>query len=277
MTNQELLARARTLAGEERKIASQVIELLREIDQRRLHFEMGYPSLQAFCEKELGYSSGAAARRIASMRLVREMPETRPMLEDGRLSLETMQAVQIHFRKEKLSNDEKRALVESVQGKSKREVDRIIQPERTYTITLSEAEYEKLQELKVRMGTSNLDQILSKALERISPAKREEPRSSATRFVPVSLKRALFKRDGCGCSYPGCKETRFLQFDHVLPYALGGKTELGNLRLLCSGHNRMLALRAGLGPPSGRPLAMEPRGETPTESNPRLRSPSGSV
>jgi hypothetical protein len=119
MTNQELLTRARNLAGEERKIALQVIELLREIDQRKLHFEMGHPSLQAFCEKELGYSSGAAARRVASMRLVREMPETRPMLEDGRLSLETMQAVQIHFRKEKLSKDEKTALVESVQGKSK--------------------------------------------------------------------------------------------------------------------------------------------------------------
>src|SRR5262245_151737 len=153
MTNQELLARARTLAGEERKVAAQVIELLREIDQRKLHFEMGYPSLQAFCEKELGYSSGAAARRIASMRLVREMPETRQLLEAGRLSLETMQAVQIHFRKEELSRkeslskDEKTALVESLQGKSKREVERILQPEKTYTITLSESEYEKLQEL----------------------------------------------------------------------------------------------------------------------------------
>jgi hypothetical protein len=250
MTDQELLARARTLAHEERKIASQVIELLREIDRRRLHFEMGYPSLQAFCEKELGYSSGAAARRIASMRLVREMPETRQMLEEGRLSLETMQAVQIHFNKEDLSKDEKKALVASVEGKSKREVERIIRPEKTYTITLSEAEYEKLQELKSRLATSSLDRILSEALERISPAKPERPRSSATRFVPVSLKRAVFRRDQGKCSYPGCSETRFLQYDHVQPYALGGKTEMENLRLLCSGHNRMAAVQAGLGPPS---------------------------
>jgi hypothetical protein len=247
MTNQELLAHARTLAGEERKIASQVIELLCEIDRRKLHFELGFPSLQAFCEKELGYSSGAAARRIASMRLVREMPETRPMLEDGRLSLETMQAVQIHFRKEDLSKDEKTALVKSVQGKSKREVERIIQPEKIYTITLSEAEYEKLQELKARLGTSNIDRVLSEALQRISPAKPEKPRSSATRYVPASLKRAVFKRDQGRCRYPGCTETRFLHYDHVQSYALGGKTEIENLRLLCSGHNRMLAENAGLG------------------------------
>ena len=37
--------------------------------------------------------------------------------------------------------------------------------------------------------------------------------------------------------FPGCEETHFLQFDHVLPVRKGGGAVPKNLQVLCSAHN----------------------------------------
>lgn len=50
---------------------------------------------------------------------------------------------------------------------------------------------------------------------------------------------ALWRRDH-GCAVPGCGRTRFLHAHHVRPWALGGKTSLDNLVLLCGEHHRLL-------------------------------------
>ena len=54
--------------------------------------------------------------------------------------------------------------------------------------------------------------------------------------IPRELGRAVYERDGgrcvqCGSSFP-------LQYDHILPVALGGATTLENLQLLCADCNR---------------------------------------
>ena len=78
-----------------------------------------------------------------------------------------------------------------------------------------------------------------------------------SRFVPIDLKRAIFKRSGGQCEYTDPKtkkrcQCRYrIQIDHVYPYALGGKTELQNLRHLCATHNLYAAERWGL----PRPMA----------------------
>jgi hypothetical protein len=54
--------------------------------------------------------------------------------------------------------------------------------------------------------------------------------------IPADLRRAVFERDGGRCVECG---TNFdLQYDHVLPVALGGATTLANLQLLCADCNR---------------------------------------
>jgi 5-methylcytosine-specific restriction endonuclease McrA len=58
----------------------------------------------------------------------------------------------------------------------------------------------------------------------------------------------VFSRDHGRCTYVGpdgrrCDATRGLQVDHVVPVAQGGGGEIGNLRLLCAQHNRLLAER----------------------------------
>jgi hypothetical protein len=73
-----------------------------------------------------------------------------------------------------------------------------------------------------------------------------------SRFISIDLKRFVFARSQGQCEFvdPRTKtrcHSRFrLQIDHRLPRALGGKTEVSNLRHLCSAHNLRMATQAGL-------------------------------
>jgi hypothetical protein len=59
------------------------------------------------------------------------------------------------------------------------------------------------------------------------------------RVVQPALKRALLARDKC-CRYPGCTHEKWLDAHHVVHWADGGETTLGNTILLCSRHHRLL-------------------------------------
>jgi 5-methylcytosine-specific restriction endonuclease McrA len=50
------------------------------------------------------------------------------------------------------------------------------------------------------------------------------------------MRRAVFERDGGKCAQ--CGSNFDLQYDHVLPVALGGATTIDNLQLLCGDCNR---------------------------------------
>jgi hypothetical protein len=65
-------------------------------------------------------------------------------------------------------------------------------------------------------------------------------RSRVGRCASYSQLRALYKRSGGHCQYPGCTSTRELQAHHVIPDELGGAAELANLILLCSRHHKHL-------------------------------------
>jgi HNH endonuclease len=43
-----------------------------------------------------------------------------------------------------------------------------------------------------------------------------------------------------------CDATEFLELDHIEPFALGGKTEASNVRVLCRVHNQLAAEERGL-------------------------------
>ena len=59
------------------------------------------------------------------------------------------------------------------------------------------------------------------------------------RLVQPALRRALEARDR-GCRFPGCSHERWLDAHHVVHWADGGETSLGNTLLLCSSHHRLL-------------------------------------
>ena len=54
--------------------------------------------------------------------------------------------------------------------------------------------------------------------------------------IPPELVRAVVARDGRACVQ--CAATQELQFDHIIPVALGGATSAENLQVLCGDCNR---------------------------------------
>ena len=60
-----------------------------------------------------------------------------------------------------------------------------------------------------------------------------------SRLIPAWLRRQLWFRDG-GCVWPGCPERHFVHAHHRKHWADGGRTDLGNLALLCGYHHRFL-------------------------------------
>ena len=85
---------------------------LAEIDSRKLFFKQGFFSLFDYAVRELGYSEGAAYRRIKAMKLCREIPETANRLQSGRLSLSAASQLQVFFEKQdkKIKEEERKAL-----------------------------------------------------------------------------------------------------------------------------------------------------------------------
>lgn len=69
-----------------------------------------------------------------------------------------------------------------------------------------------------------------------------------SRYIPVRLKKMLWARSGGQCEFLDpmtrnrCLSRYRIQIDHKIPFAIGGRTEIENLRHLCQGHNLRSAL-----------------------------------
>jgi hypothetical protein len=61
-----------------------------------------------------------------------------------------------------------------------------------------------------------------------------------TRAVPPAVRRALDRRDGGCCRFPGCENRRWVDAHHIVHWARGGETKLENLVLLCGHHHRLV-------------------------------------
>ena len=76
-----------------------------------------------------------------------------------------------------------------------------------------------------------------------APKLRQKPKK-ISRSIPSHLRKYIWERDKGQCTYVHhetkrrCTCRRLLQIDHIQPFALGGRSEKENLRLLCAGHNQ---------------------------------------
>lgn len=71
----------------------------------------------------------------------------------------------------------------------------------------------------------------------------------ASRLVPQDVRDEVWSRDAGRCVFVSvdgrrCDATEWLEFDHIRPWALGGRSDdPANIRLLCRAHNQLAARR----------------------------------
>ena len=106
---------------EERKATLLVLELIAEMDSRKLYLKHGYNSLFVYLTTELNYSEGATHRRIASARIIDKYPEAKSMLLDGRLSLTNLSLLS-----KELNDSNKDKLFNLASYKSTRELEKFL-------------------------------------------------------------------------------------------------------------------------------------------------------
>jgi 5-methylcytosine-specific restriction endonuclease McrA len=115
-----------------------------------------------------------------------------------------------------------------------------------------------------------IGQALDDLLDKRDPDRRQETRrpkiddaadAQRRRYIPVWIRAEVWKRDGGCCAYTTsdgvrCGERSALEYDHVIPWALGGPSdEPDNIRLLCRAHNQLLARQTFGETAAGRPAS----------------------
>ncbi len=219
-----------------------------------------------YCHLELGYSRAESYARIASMRLIKEVPIVEKQIEKGEMQLtqtvDLFTAIKKSERESgvKLSEEQKVGLVEKLVNCSNRETERILSEEltvelktsasETKNLKLDEKSYHELANLAKQLGVDNLADVVKLLVKE----KRDELKSQKvtvksiepkeqSRYVPVQLKRTLLKKANYQCEFVAlngrrCSERIGLQVDHhYVPFCQGGRTILANLKILCHGHN----------------------------------------
>lgn len=132
LTGSELTDRLKKLVQTERKITHLVLECIVEIDRRRLYADRAYSSLYEFLVREYGYSPSAANRRIESARLLSEIPDLAPKIENGSLSLSQLSKAQQAIRTAQkihstsIATADKRTILKKIENTNQAETDVIL-------------------------------------------------------------------------------------------------------------------------------------------------------
>ncbi|MBI3563594.1 MAG: HNH endonuclease [Elusimicrobia bacterium] len=304
LTDPALLRETGSLRREESERLPHLLACLAEVERRGLHLDLGYGDLFDYCRRGLGYSEGAAARRVHSARAAAAFPELYTHLRDSTLSLSALSRLKPHLTAANVSR-----VAALAAGKTFREVDELacelaaakaaeelppaapedppaelplraaipgeprpvgaasseppktrdtIRAERPGTLRFSfQADASlrsRLEAVKAmmshRLASTRLEDVIGaladEYLARRAPRDRiaaSGPSRRRTRRIPAAVKDAVRRRDGDRCAFVSpdgvrCGSTFRLEFDHVRPWARGGRSDdPSNIRRLCRAHN----------------------------------------
>lgn len=268
LTDKVLLADTKVLVGKEREISLKVLHHLREIERRRLFSDLGYSSLFDYAIRCLGYSESSASRRIQSARLLQDFPELEKKIEEGSLTMTNVALAALTFKNENITDlNIKKEILSQIENTSKRDCEKkllefsVPQPlprEKIKPVTpefyavhwnVSQKTLDLIEELKGLSAHKRMtqDQIFTYAMTiefvkkdkfKIDAKLRSPAAKPCTtkRTIPNSVKNEVFRRDNGRCTR--CQGTYKLEYDHIVPYAMGGESTVDNLRILCFSCNQ---------------------------------------
>jgi len=256
----------KSLVKTERKITHEILLLVQTLDLTKSYRDMGYSSLFEYLTKEIGYSEGAAQRRISSARLMREVPSLEKNLQAGELNLSQVSLAQVAFRQEekkgsqKLDSKRKEIVLNKLKNRNSFETKKILLEEcPSFEIPMPREIPSRDQKIHVSLEfTANEWQQVQDLLAEISHQVPDQKLERALLYWAKSLKkkspplRQLIEARAQGqCEFVSkegkrCSSKHFLEIDHIKPRALGGGDNPMNLRLLCRSHNQLFAKFHGL-------------------------------
>lgn len=129
LSNSQLHEETLKAAAQERSATLVLLELLAEVDQRRLYSELGYQSLWEFVHKGLQFSESQASERVSAMRLMVKVPEVKTELEQGGLNLTAVSKLAYHVKREKLEIKDTINLLTEIKAQPIKQVERILAKE----------------------------------------------------------------------------------------------------------------------------------------------------
>ena len=168
LSDQELHSQTELSVARERQATATLLLHLCEIDRRRLFAKYGCNSLFDYCVRALKMSEPQAARRVNATRVFAECPEVESMIESGSLSLTAISQAQTFFRQEahtgnRLSRESKVAILEKLESRSTRDVERILIIESTQPLAPARESLRMASattaELKVYLDQSTIDDL----------------------------------------------------------------------------------------------------------------------
>jgi hypothetical protein len=275
LSDDDLVERVKDLVACERRASVALIRSLMEFDARRLYLREGCSSLFTYCTQVLHLSEGSAYNRIETARAARRYPRVLEALDSGDVTLTAVRLLAPHLTAANheemlraarhMSRQQIQELIAAVNPCSVAEtmmrsvVTPLASERYMLQVTLTRATHEKLRRAQMlarhTIPDGEISSILDRALtllinhlERRRFAQTASPRPNADdgpapgRHIPAAVKRAVWQRDEGRCTFVGrtgrCRETAFVEFHHVEPYAAGGPATADNIQLRCRAHNQ---------------------------------------
>jgi hypothetical protein len=263
LSDDELIERVNDLAAAERRASAALVRSLVELDSRRLYLREGCSSLFTYCTHVLHLSEGSAYNRIEAARAAGRYPEVLAALERGDVTLTAVRLLAPHFTQENHTS-----LLTAARHRSKQQILELIaslNPRLAAAtavhvhLTLTLETHAKLQRAQAlarhALPDGDLGAVLDRALTLLiddlerrrvarvaSPRPGREDGHARGRHIPAAVRRTVSQRDEGRCAFVGragrCRETAFLEFHHVTPYAAGGTSAVDNIQLRCRAHNQ---------------------------------------
>lgn len=242
----------KNLAAEERKLNVQILEYLLQVDTQKLYLDWGFGSLFSYLTQELLYSEASAARRVATVRLMRH-EDINEKLVSGSLSLTNAAQVQTALKQmKKPSPETRKELLKVVENKSTREAEKailqtaqkiepgFIAPQKdslravdgnnsSLKITISQELETKLLKLKQLLSHKNpnlsyaelLEILADKALKTLDPEAKPAGtpapgKSKNPRYISVKTRRQIWQNAKGQCSYQDPTTRKQCSSNHLL-------------------------------------------------------------
>ena len=252
LTDNTLLSETKRLSRMERQTTTDVLHHIKEVETRKLFSDLKYSSMMDYLIKELGYSEGAASRRLQSARLLVEIPAIEDKIKDGSLSLSNLSKASGFFKTEDIKNpSQKLKILEKIENQSARECEKTLfslgeqkplpsegikivsKDYQQIKVNVSDATFKLLEDVRQLLGCHVLNETFLKKLaeeasenikrKKFKFADRPRTTTSNSRYITNSDKREVYKQSNGVCE--NCGSLFLVQNDHRKPFAFPSQSE----------------------------------------------------